>query len=724
MKDIHLKYHWIGRILASDPGKKRFQLAGKATISLISSIFTMLFIFRLVGNGLFTPVIVAGMAGMIGIMAVMDDTKRKKQVTTLLLGVSAACGITFGSLLSDNRYLIGALMVLIIFSAFYFSKFGPRFISLGMIGFMTVYMASLLKVSPSQFPWFYLGITVGTSFAFLYNFIIFKGSAQILRRSMDSFHIQANLTLNLLIQLIQDENSSQKKINQLEGNVKKLNEYARNVAGDINEQEVQKIWPGLKEAQLRLYLFDTAMLNETLTNAIEKLKQTDGLETDEIRELLIRQIKALRDAEVLAPSYQSENLQAAEKAVQELRFYLNERQKSKEPTKNWIFLIRRIESIANHVIEGAVNIQQALLKGDYVEEQSQQDQMEEATSDNDEKRGLEPSTKKAIQALIAGIIAIFAGYLVSPMKPYWVILITFILMLGTESVGRTYLKGFQRSLGTVIGALLGFLLAKLVSGDSILEVSLMFVFIFFAFYLFAVSYTLMSLFITLLIAFMYDLLLGGISFQLLGARVIDTIVAALIALFVSAVILPKRTKDQVADNFSGYLTELQPYLKNYVRSFRKDVDVKALSTTAFDMDVKLQAVKDSAQSLIQRPFNMGNNGVVRWITIFTAINYYAKHLVASAYKKDFDFPEELTTVFKTVEEMLGYNINLLSDLITGEEKSGAIYHLNRQREKIESLAIAGQDFQPDLIHHLYYIWEINEAIIKLAKDMGAEEKEA
>ncbi|UOQ43630.1 FUSC family protein [Halobacillus salinarum] len=718
IRHLHRNNYWLSRFLAADPGRKRLNQAGKATISLISAIFTTLLILHGSGQSLFTPAIVSGMAGLMGIMVVMDDTKQKKQLTTVLLAVSASLGITAGSLLSSNAILIGTVMVAVIFCAFYFSKYGSRYFSLGMIGFMTLYFSSILKLSPVQLPWFYLGVAIGICYAFLYNFVIFKDSAQILKGSMRSFHIQANLTFQILISLMEDPKTSKKRLKSLKKNNAKLGEYARNVSVDLSDQDVRQVWPGLSTSQLRLYVFDTAMLMETLTDSVQQLKKAEALEAEELKKLLIWVVKSLRDAEVLAQNYKEQHLQEAEKAVQALRLDLAERlHQAETASKGWLYLIRRIESIANHVIEGAASIQTSLhLKR--TPKEDQEDEKEAEETDSKEEKGLKPTTKKAIQALIAGGIAIVVGYLISPAQPYWVVLTTFIVQLGTDSVGRTYVKGLQRSLGTVIGAVIGFFLAQFVSGHSVLEIGLLFVEVFFAFYLFSVSYTLMSMFITMLIAFMYDLLLGGISLSLLGARVLDTIAGAAIALGVSAFILPKRTRDKVDDALVDYIDELSPYIRDYVKRFHEPVNVKKLADRAFTLDQNLQVIKDEAQSLLQRPGMFSQSSISRWITIFTAMNYYAKHLVASSYQKEFDYPGELIEVFRDIEEKTSHNLEHLKRLIRGKAHAPKHYSLKKEREAIERLAPGRHQSKGDLIHHLYYIWRINQSIVLLGKELG------
>ncbi|MEK3820109.1 FUSC family protein [Cytobacillus sp. FSL W8-0315] len=722
MKQFPIKHRWLGRLLASDPGLIRFQKAGRATLSLMASVFTTLFIMQLAGaDAALTPAIVSGMAGMLGIMIVMDDSKKGKMLTTGLLGLSAMAGVSSGSLLAGSTVFIDIAMVLLIFLSFYLTRFGVRYFSLCMIAFMTLYFASILKLSGSQLPSFYFGIWIGIAYAFLFNFILFQDTAKNLKRSIRSFHFQSNFTFNLLIEGMQAKEMTPQQREELGRNVLKLRDYAVMVSEYINDEDVQKLWPGLTSTQLRLYIFDAGMLIETLTDSIRSLKKANALEIDELRKLLVWVTRSLRDAEVLAQQYEEQNLREAELAVQALRLLIIDLFSREDKPAGWLFLIRRIESIANHVIEGGITIQQALHKMKDNEIKLSEEAAEGDTEDepSEEDKGIKPSTKKAFQALTAAIISIIAGQILSPDQPYWVLLTAFIVLLGTESIGRIYTKGFQRSVGTIIGAVIGFTLARVVSGHSVLEITLIFAAVFFAFYLFEVSYTLMSMFITMLVAFIYDLLLGGITFSLISARVIDTIAGAGIAFGVSLFIFPKKTKEKVADTLNDYLQELKPYVTEYVRSFREDVNVKELSGKGFLLDQKLKTINVEAQSLIKKPGSPRHADVNRWITLFSAINYYARHLVASSYRKGFDYPDELVDVFIRIEEKLELNIETLMDLIKDSGDGMLVYSLENEREQIERLAPARQQSQRDLIHHLYFVWRINKAIMELAEDLGA-----
>ena len=208
MRHWYKEYTWLRRLLASDPGQIRLYKAGKATISLILSLFTTFFIINTTGNEALMPAVVSAAIGMMGIMVVIDDTRKKKQLTTILLGVSAIFGVTIGSLLTGSIYLIDGVMILLVFGSFYMTRFGVRYFSLCMVGFMMVYISAILNLASSLLPFFYLAIAIGVAYAFILNFILFQSTAKSLKRSIHSFHIQSNLTFDLLLEGIQEKDFS------------------------------------------------------------------------------------------------------------------------------------------------------------------------------------------------------------------------------------------------------------------------------------------------------------------------------------------------------------------------------------------------------------------------------------------------------------------------------------------------------------------------------------
>ncbi|MGG1574844.1 FUSC family protein [Fictibacillus sp. NRS-1165] len=711
------------RLLPSDPGRKRLRTASKVTLSVISSVMVMMIIILYAG-GHVTAAIFAGVVGMMGILVVNDDTEKEKKLTTVLLALSSACSLTIGSWLAKWGMAADLFLLLVVFLALYLQRFGSRYFSICMIAFMSFYFATLLKVDFTQVPWLFASILTGILFAYFYNFILIHDKPEeVLKRSMASFHLQANLTLNLVIEIVRDIKMDKQRLLNLDRNVKKLGDYARVVSNELGTTEPGKIWPGLSTSQLRLYIFDTAMLMETLSPSIRRLKEHRALENHAIRSSLLQVIQSIREAEVLNREqvHYLENAAASLQTLRELLWTLN----PDEDNGEWLYLIRRIESIANHIIDGAFGLQQSLQQanehhiGQRTEEQENDEQEEQ-----DEEYGIRPTTKKAIQALIAGGLSIILGHIYSPAHQYWILLSCFVVLLGTETVGRTLVKAVQRSIGTFLGAIAGFIIAMYLTG--IQDIVMLFICVFLAFYLLPISYTLMMFWITMLLALMYDILLGGINQQLMIARVIDTVAGVGLGFAVSALIYPHRTRDKVTTSTVEYLNSLKEYLNNYIDRFSEKHTAFNLADLALELDQLLETLIEDASPLYRGWF--GRSGIHQQLTVLTAINFYAKHLTASSTRKSqLNTDERFEDLLNHVQRSLTENIDALSAAVRGEGQA-RIVNLDEERRQVERLPEKSKSSDHELLNHLrllhnvHYIWRINESIVYLARQLGAEPK--
>ncbi len=101
----------------------------------------------------------------------------------------------------------------------------------------------------------------------------------------------------------------------------------------------------------------------------------------------------------------------------------------------------------------------------------------------------------------------------------------FVVFAGTNSWGETLTKGWQRLLGTVLGVPCGVLVATVVAGDKVFSVVMIFACLFFAVYFMQVTYSLMTFWITTMLALLYGLL-GKFTFGVLMLRIEETAIGA------------------------------------------------------------------------------------------------------------------------------------------------------------------------------------------------------
>lgn len=511
--------YWLARLSASDPGLNRIRRATRVVLSVICGVSAMALVVAMGAYVQITSTILAGILGLMGSVTVHDDTERKQKITTLMLPLTSAISVSMAAVLSEIGYHLGdVFLLMVVFLLFYLQRFGRRFFSIGMVAFISFYFSTMLGVGVPSLPWYYVAILLGATMAYLFHFYILReDSDRILKHSLTSYHTLINLTFELMTDMIRDPRKNAKRAKALDRNVTKINDYARMVAGQFEDADPSHIWPGIQTQQLRLYVFDTAMLSETLSVTVQQLKGLHALEITEVRQILFEVVQSLRRADILRENHDFTSLRTARTSMKKLKSELSRLKTDDKDFQDWLYLLRRIASIINHVTREAEGIQQTRIEHLYDKALSHtqrnhgQKGVQESDEDEeeiDEKYGMRLSTQKAFQAALSGGISIAVGYTISPSHQYWVLLANLVILFGTETVGRTVIKAGERFMGTLVGALFGFMIAHLISGHLFLDMLFLFSCVFMAFYFVSLSYAIMIFFMTMMLANMYDLLLG------------------------------------------------------------------------------------------------------------------------------------------------------------------------------------------------------------------------
>ncbi|MCA0985899.1 FUSC family protein [Guptibacillus algicola] len=715
----HSLLHSIIRLTPADPGKTRYNQALRITISVLSSSLTMLVVAGTL-SGSYPASILAGVVSLVTLFLVNDETENQQKMSTLTLVVSSATALTISSYLSALPFAIDSLFLIVIFLAYYLQQFRFRYFAMFTVAFLSIYFSTLLQLQVVDLPWYLLGIVVGGGYSYLYRFYIIKNRPKSeLIKSVRSFHTQTNMTLDLILEAIGSPDTSHSVTSLLRKDIKKINAYSQEISSTLNNTEPEDIWPGIDEEQLRFYIFDAEMLIQSLYYVIERVKDLHVLEHSTIRILLYKVVESIRDAEVLRTHDVVGNLKKTESVINELSSMINTMQRNKEVDKDWLWLIRRIEAISNHLVESSRQLG--------VRRDINLDLNDETQTENDPPQPLEKdtiATRKAFQAIAAGFVSIVVGYFLSPTHQYWVLLSTFIVLLGTDTVGMTFQKATERSIGTIFGAIAGFGVALALSGHPILELITLFCCVFLAFYLMPISYGIMMFWMTTLIAIMYDFIMGGITSELILSRVVDTLVGAAIGSLAAALIYPRKTKEKVAGTANEFLEQLRKYVSDYIQSYTDPNSHFQFVNKAFELDEKFQSVLVDAKPLRNRVSIAQKSNIEQWITVITAINYYAKHLLASSNRNRtvHSIPELEKELYKTYH-IINYNIEALAKGLKGNTKT-IMYSLDPIREKIEKMDAGKLEEKRELksrINDLYYVWKINESLLLLSKSFGIEE---
>jgi uncharacterized membrane protein YgaE (UPF0421/DUF939 family) len=676
-------YYWVARLAASDPGFVRLHFAIKIVLTIFVACLVMLIGLQLGSQTNITPIMLTGLVALQANVLVNDGTVPARKVTTRLFPFSCALSITIATTATHIGYhLADLILVLIVFLTFYLQKFGVRHFTLGMIGFLTFYFSLMYmrNVVFSQLLWFYAGILVATASAYLVNFILFKEQPnKRLLRSMTSYHIQAKLVLNQIIESIRGTKPNRKEKKK---SILILNEYVRTVVSLSKSYNPSKVWPNFGMNELSTYLFNTTMLLELLSIASGKLRVLEVKTTVNVRNLLLQIAQSLKDVKVLEGKQNGplENLRYAIDMLGKELKALELVELDNQELRKGLDILRRVEHTAIKVMDEITIIQQKHTcresnKSQYSE--LKQDRVEPSKKTMEGKqmnRTLGPSTKKGLQAAFASAAAIVIGHLISPSYPYWALLAVNMVTIGTETSRRAVTKATERIIGTIAGAIVGVIAVQFVYEHPYVIGMLLMISVFMAYYLMALSYSIFIFWVTLLLTMAFGLMNVPSIENVLIIRVLDTIIGVILGACAAIFIMPHRTIDKIKNSVNEYIKDLKEFIDSHANVVNNTHDPNVLVHKALLLDQKLHLIKSEANIIKRWTRKMTRMHISKNIMILSVFNEFVKHLASlsnheTSLKLDGKIVRALNSLEKNLEEnmdtvcqMLNVDVNQETDI--------------------------------------------------------------
>lgn len=159
--------------------------------------------------------------------------------------------------------------------------------------------------------------------------------------------------------------------------------------------------------------------------------------------------------------------------------------------------------------------------------------------------------RRAVQAAISTGLALYLGSFVSMSHQFWAAMPAFQTLRNSE--GETRIRSLQRIFGTVFGAVAAFGLMLGTSHNLVVAFAVLAVSVFFIAFLRTVASAWSGFFLTMLMATMYDVL-GKLNAESIEVRVVETVIGAVVAIVVSMLIFPARTRARILSGMSAVVT--------------------------------------------------------------------------------------------------------------------------------------------------------------------------
>ena len=342
-----------------------------------------------------------------------------------------------------------------------------------------------------------------------------------------------------------------------------------------------------------------------------------------------------------------------------------------------------------------------------------------------EDSGLRQTTRQAIQVAVAASLAIVIGELVSPSRWFWAVIAAFVIFAGTNSWGETLTKGWQRLLGTMLGVPCGVLVATLFSGNKTASLAAIFVCLFCAFYFMTVTYSLMTFWITTMLALLYGLL-GEFSFGVLLLRIEETAIGAVIGVTVAILVLPTNTRTAIRDDTRAFLASLSALIEISTETMFGRDETASPTEQARELDRNLQQFRVTAKPLVAGVAGLASRrSIRRGLRLFAACDRYGRSLARSAEQyQDPVGSEPLAHAFTSAAAQTHSNIDALVAIIDG----AVGVHINSTTDELDAAETVarhqhgGAEPSPDTRRFLtavHALRQIERAVVTGATNLGA-----
>ena len=539
------------------PGLLRLRMATRTTAALACSVAMLYLLTRATGQPL-TVALLGVVITMIAARSVNEPDPRRQRITMALLPVPAALAITAAALLGPHKVASDIVFVVIVFGAVYIRRFGARGKALGMVAFMAYFFTLYLRAGMSQLPWMIGAVVVGTVCTFVMStYVLPDRPERVLRATIRALRARMTIVVDTTAEAVRTGRLDERRRRRMRARTTRLNETALMVQSQIEDKaDPAMLWPGVTAEQLAPWLFDAELAIEWVANAGRRAATVSPDIPADTRAELVAALAQLARA-IRIP--QAGGLRQAANQAQRILDKLPRPTPADDPSRA---AVRRLSlAIINAatataevraIVEGATTGSTPALESTDIAPPPTSDSDQEA---GEQSSGLRPTTRQAIQVAVAASLAIIIGELVSPSRWYWAVIAAFVIFAGTNSWGETLTKGWQRLLGTMLGVPCGVLVATLFAGNKTASLAAIFVCLFCAFYSMTVTYSLMTFWITTMLALLYGLL-GEFSFSVLMLRIEETAIGAVIGVTVAILVLPTNTRTAIRNDTRAFLTSL------------------------------------------------------------------------------------------------------------------------------------------------------------------------
>ncbi|MGX5697575.1 FUSC family protein [Agromyces soli] len=620
---------WLGRRhLLLDPGGVRLHTALRTLGAVVAAVAIAVPLSAAIGLRTDTAGVFAGLIALLAAPSSSGWGPGLMRAAGVLAVVPVVVGIALGAYIPRGPVLSIVVVAVAAAVAMWIGRFGPRFASFGQIAFVTYYFTLLLAVEPGQFVGALIAAVIGVLCSWAANLLPMPSLGRQVRGGIAAVTERSAVLLDSVIDVVSAV-GGRAMPRVVRSEAKALRQSVAGLAGLLDPDAPPSGLSAARVKRLRLQAFDVELAAQNLVSALPK--HSDYAVAVDQRAVLAGELVAVQ-AHIRARSA------SAGEAGVEPGDRVRALELPIEAPDAWPAAARRVHAAIRELSSAIDALHSAEAADEHaVDDAPKADRAAEASPGevgvarsahaSGHRRAVD---RRAVQAGISTGLALFLGRFVSTSEQYWAAMPAYQSLSGTD--GETFAKSVQRVVGTVAGAAGAFGLALWTGHSLVVALVVVVVSVFFMSFLRPIASAWTSFWQTVLFASMYDVL-GRLDAEAIDIRVIETVIGALVAVLVSAVVLPTRTRTRMLSAMSGVVASATTVAHDAFARLERPGGPRAAETAAdarAAMNRGLEELQERAEPLRHNAGALQQGGIETQLTSLSALVHYTRHLVADA----------------------------------------------------------------------------------------------
>lgn len=333
---------------------------------------------------------------------------------------------------------------------------------------------------------------------------------------------------------------------------------------------------------------------------------------------------------------------------------------------------------------------------------------------------LDAPAQIAIRVALAVGVASALGSILSQRRFYWAVLAVFAAFMGTNTSGEQVIKAIDRVAGTIVGVLVGSLLANAI-GHSTWSLAVIIGALGLGMYFRKVSYGGLVIAITVALAQLYGQL-GEYSNHLLAMRLEETASGGAVAIAAAIWIFPVGTHRATVIAERAFLGSLADLLRRVGDRLHEQPGDAPLSSSSRALDYAHHQLLETARPLGRNPRR--RDRIERNLPLFTRTAHLGRNLIADVERENALDPHVADRLAAALDDQRDAVMALARGLELGDSRVDA----QRLNEALlgsidEQLADGGQLPYHDRRRMLRHVDRLSETIAELGANLGCGDPE-